>query len=473
MAMKKRGERPGKGAKCSVLTRFIYPKQNVTNSQQRSEVVLVAREERMVNRKLQRCFTFVLDGNECFANERYCKVLQEGKKEDLFEPFTCEEETVGFKEPRIKWKKSKAKDILTYMIIQGDISDDPNDPTPVDDIFIMCEEFCKYDRSKFPARLKTLRLRLKDMWKRADDDLIAFENYKSNHAPSLFSHKGYAQWQGSDAQMFLLEDLDEYEKNPNTSPYDLWITRQEYMDEYPLAAFAKKIEQEILEDLIVEGKTFYKENITVTWDDEIPSLKGDGEQYSGLTIQMNVDPRWAWDRPKENLLEASIYRTDTILIGFMGWFYDQVHNNQVFSKASDKCKKQLDEAGNNFLDQPVEKQKRWIALKVSPRSNVRIPRLSIREIHINPLDLKDETSIPIQYYPNKTSHAHLPRKQVSWYAQWTVVVNDAADENPNKVKRMRGKKDREPLVSAAAQQAAQYSNIYDDDDDAMPDRAQS
>ncbi|KAG7345413.1 hypothetical protein IV203_032944 [Nitzschia inconspicua] len=231
--------------------------------------------------------------------------------------------------------------------------------------------------------------------------------------------------------------------------------------------------EDCVEDLIVEGKTFYKENITVTWDDEIPSLKGDGEQYSGLTIQMNVDPRWAWDRPKENLLEASIYRTDTILIGFMGWFYDQVHNNQVFSKASDKCKKQLDEAGNNFLDQPVEKQKRWIALKVSPRSNVRIPRLSIREIHINPLDLKDETSIPLQYYPNKTSHAHLPRKQVSWYAQWTVVVNDAADENPNKVKRMRGKKDREPLVSAAAQQAAQYSNIYDDDDDAMPDRAQS
>jgi hypothetical protein len=38
-------------------------------------------------------------------------------------------------------------------------------------------------------------------------DQEAFNNFKqAAHPPSLFSHKGYIQWQGSQAQKSLLED---------------------------------------------------------------------------------------------------------------------------------------------------------------------------------------------------------------------------------------------------------------------------
>lgn len=214
MPKKQKGERPGKGAVCTVITRFIHPKQNNPNKQHRSSVVLTDRVVKLVNRKEQQCFTFTIDGGngeECFAIERYCKVVKEGPKKDFFDPLLEDDD---FKEPSIKWKKSKAKEILTEMIIQGDIPEDPDDPTPVDDIYILHPEFCKYDRSKFPGRLN---LKIKDMWSRADDDFKAFENYIANHEPSLYSHKGYAEWQGSDAQMFLLMDLEAYEKDPNNS----------------------------------------------------------------------------------------------------------------------------------------------------------------------------------------------------------------------------------------------------------------
>jgi nitroimidazol reductase NimA-like FMN-containing flavoprotein (pyridoxamine 5'-phosphate oxidase superfamily) len=90
-----------------------------------------------VNCKVRRSFTFIVNENEWFENERYCKVIVEGKKEDLFDPGERDEETEVFKEPKIKWRKSKAKEIPTNMIIQEDSS------TPIDDIFMVSMEFCK------------------------------------------------------------------------------------------------------------------------------------------------------------------------------------------------------------------------------------------------------------------------------------------------------------------------------------------
>jgi hypothetical protein len=89
-----------------------------------------------------------------------------------------------------------------------------------------------------------LRAKIKELDFRADEDLEAFRTYKRNHKPSLFSHKGYVQWQGSTAQELLWDDLDAYQKDSNQKPKDLWMSRKEYCDEFPLDAFRDKIKQE-------------------------------------------------------------------------------------------------------------------------------------------------------------------------------------------------------------------------------------
>ena len=101
------------------------------------------------------------------------------------------------------------------------------------------------DFDKFEGRLKRLRDKIAELDNRADDDLAAFNNYKKNHKPALFSHKGYTQWQGSMAQELLWDDLDAYLEDDTRKPKDLWMSRPQYRNEFPLGAFRDKIKQEI------------------------------------------------------------------------------------------------------------------------------------------------------------------------------------------------------------------------------------
>jgi hypothetical protein len=245
--MAPRKKRPGVGAKASLLTRFVHPKQNNPDKSHRSEVILISREMLLVNRKEQVCFTFILNGACCHAVQSHFRIEEEGKRGDLFDPPERENETESFKEPKIKWRKSQAKKDLYNLIIEGVISDDPNDSTPIKDIYYMSTEFQKYSFDKFESRLlKALREKNESLNTRAKEDQQAFEIYKTNHKPALFSHKGYIQWQGSKSQEFLWDDLDEYMNNPNTKPKDLWNRKDRwYKDEFPLEAFRDRIKQEI------------------------------------------------------------------------------------------------------------------------------------------------------------------------------------------------------------------------------------
>jgi hypothetical protein len=53
-----------------------------------------------------------------------------------------------------------------------------------------------------------LRKTIKEANTRAKEDEEAFNNYKQNHQMSAFLHKGYINWQGSDAHVLLLEDME-------------------------------------------------------------------------------------------------------------------------------------------------------------------------------------------------------------------------------------------------------------------------
>jgi len=252
--MVKRKLRAGVGAKASILTKFIHPKQQNGDATHRSNVILISKEERKVNRKNQVCYTFCMDGDDrvMYAVERYFKILEEGNKEGYFVPLNPAEEAAQkeakvFKEPKTKWRKSKAKMILYEALLDSTVPLDDKrfEAMSLEDIYSIDPELSLYDFAKFKDRLNRLRDKVMALDKRADEDLAAFQNYKKNHSPSLFSHKGYIQWQGSSAQEYLWEDLDAYMKDPNMKPSDLWKSRPEYMNEFPLQAFSDKIKQEI------------------------------------------------------------------------------------------------------------------------------------------------------------------------------------------------------------------------------------
>ena len=244
--------RAGAGAKATVLTKMIYPRQSNPNG--KSTVVLMAEETKTINKRQQPCYTFVVDGDDnniCYAIKRYVHVFEEGDHDKLFDPNEnqrpsrqrAKQQQQSKENKKNKWRKSKAKQILYEMLLDGTV---PMENTmPLEDIYLLDEEFDKFDFDKFRGRLNRLRAKIKELDSRADEDLEAFRAYKRNHKPSLFSHKGYIQWQGSTAQELLWDDLDAYLKDPNQKPKDLWMSRKEYRDEFPLDAFRDKIKQEI------------------------------------------------------------------------------------------------------------------------------------------------------------------------------------------------------------------------------------
>ena len=75
-------------------------------------------------------------------------------------------------------------------------------------------------------------------------DVEAFDNYRRNHQPSLFSHHGYPEWQGSEAQRLLKINL-EGKKKDTMSKMDLWDSTPEFHEHFRLKAFRDKINQEI------------------------------------------------------------------------------------------------------------------------------------------------------------------------------------------------------------------------------------
>lgn len=208
-----------------------------------------------VNRKKQECFVFEENNIQYHAVMRYFKVLEEGEEDGFFfrdqaETWKAKEGNAGtFQEPKVKWRKSKAKRILydflrngTVPLVQTDA--DGNETMPVEDILKLHKEFEMYDPDKFESRLRSLRKKILELDDRAAEDRKAFDIFNKNHQVSHFSHKGYIQWQGSDAQELIWDDIEDGKLESMTKK-ELWESRPEYKEEFPLEAFRKKIEQEI------------------------------------------------------------------------------------------------------------------------------------------------------------------------------------------------------------------------------------
>ena len=156
------------------------------------------------------------------------------------------------------WATSKARELLKKDLLEGKVPLFPTTGVSTEQIYAMRPEFAEYAYEKFPSRLSSLRGAVRKRLKRADDDRASFERYVQNHTISHFNHAGLIQYQGSDAQEFLKNDI-ELGLHLRQSKQALWASRPEYYLNFPLHVFRDKLQQEIrtakyLYTLKVRGK---------------------------------------------------------------------------------------------------------------------------------------------------------------------------------------------------------------------------
>jgi hypothetical protein len=117
----------GVGAKCTVLTKFVRPKLAGFADDHRTTCILKEMRTIRVNKKDQECFVFEENGVDYHAVKRYFKVIEEGDAsgfnslEEEAAQRRAKEAADAFKEPKVKWRKSKAKHILYELLMDGTI----------------------------------------------------------------------------------------------------------------------------------------------------------------------------------------------------------------------------------------------------------------------------------------------------------------------------------------------------------------
>lgn len=145
-------------------------------------------------------------------------------------------------EPDIPWGDSKAKGLLEDDLKNGVIPLESGEGMTVKDIWQQRVEFTEYHLDKFGGRLATARKRVSLKVKRRDQDQEAFEAYARNHERSLVDAKGEPQWDTSDAQKQLREDMSA-DLHTTLTTTQLYESQQVYQD-YSFATFTSKIVQE-------------------------------------------------------------------------------------------------------------------------------------------------------------------------------------------------------------------------------------
>ena len=147
--------RAGKGAKGSVLTRLINPKQvhDEADVNHRSDIVIV---DRYANKKGTVYFRFRYkeDQHEEGPPPLHCaasriRILEEGDPDDIFEGPAPQIEDRS--EPH-QWERSKARKIL-YEDIKSGLVDADSSP---EEVYVMHPEYSMYHFDKFKGRMKSL-----------------------------------------------------------------------------------------------------------------------------------------------------------------------------------------------------------------------------------------------------------------------------------------------------------------------------
>ncbi|KAG7365523.1 DDE superfamily endonuclease [Nitzschia inconspicua] len=146
---------PGIGAKCTILTRFMKPNGGLSKEKDHRSIV-VLKEFFYEGHRL--CFRFNLDGDDqqkiYHSDARYVRIDSEGGIDDFFFEADKKKRHDGDaidkaeaimskkKEPAIKWKHSRARQLLYQDIMDNKVPLDPKDDLSLslEDIFSMHAE---------------------------------------------------------------------------------------------------------------------------------------------------------------------------------------------------------------------------------------------------------------------------------------------------------------------------------------------
>ena len=110
-------------------------------------------------------------------------------------------------------------------------------------VYLMRPQYATFDHRKFNKRLESLWKSAGKLLSRVEEDETRVEAFVLKHSISLLSHKSYVQWQGSDAQKKLQIDISD-NKHCTMRKRDLYGSRPEYSDHFPLKAFRDFVNQE-------------------------------------------------------------------------------------------------------------------------------------------------------------------------------------------------------------------------------------
>ena len=116
------------------------------------------------------------------------------------------------KKKDVSWQRSYAKELLRKDLIDGTVPltyDKKEGDLTAKEIYNMRPEYVPFGAKTFGARLGRLRKVIKNDQKRADSDLEAYNNYKTNHKVVTLTFQGLPVWDLSTAQELLRQDMDQ------------------------------------------------------------------------------------------------------------------------------------------------------------------------------------------------------------------------------------------------------------------------
>jgi hypothetical protein len=147
----------------------------------------------------------------------------------------------------IPWKTCKAKQILIQDLEIGMIGMANDDPTPLSLWPFYHDnmpdfQYIEYDQ--FKGGLDRLRAKMQLSVNRLVDEEAGLVHDMQLFPRSHLNYRGEPHWDVSDAKTLLDQDIDN-EWHTIYEPKELWLTRPEYYNVYPLEIFRKHIHQEV------------------------------------------------------------------------------------------------------------------------------------------------------------------------------------------------------------------------------------
>jgi hypothetical protein len=142
------------------------------------------------------------------------------------------------------WHASEAKRLLEHDLLSGSIplhSDGTMEPK---EVYLQRPEFAEFSDEYFRDRLQVIRKQINEKLSLASFDHRALSSDRMKHPKSTHNSRGEPRWEGSICEQLLKIDVKEGRHN-SMKPQDLYQSRPEYYNNYPLSVFRKHIDQEV------------------------------------------------------------------------------------------------------------------------------------------------------------------------------------------------------------------------------------